>query len=276
MPNFRHGKNTTVLFKGFDMSPYFRSFTVRQQADVAETTAFKSTVKSFVAGVSDGELTLEGMFSGGVDEVDEEMNAIFGQETTDVVTIGPDSTMAEGNRVMGGPIYLATYGVRGGFAEMVSVNANFKASGGLMGGFSLSDPTRVHTATGATTPVGVGAANVFVPVDTGFPMVATGVTIGDIISNGGYGVLHVVDSTTAAGTFQVKIQTSTASGGTYTDLVSFTPTPINTENAEVIFIPAGTPMNQWARVAIVWQVPTTGTCKFHVNLARFTKDRKAV
>jgi hypothetical protein len=71
MPTFVHGKGTGVLLDEFDLSTYFNSADMSRTTDTAETTAFGSTSKSYIVGLSDGTLSLSGMFSQDADGSDE-------------------------------------------------------------------------------------------------------------------------------------------------------------------------------------------------------------
>jgi hypothetical protein len=57
-----HGSNTDVFVNGNVVSQYFNDMTLTQTRDKAETSAFKSLFKSYVAGLIDAVATLTGMF----------------------------------------------------------------------------------------------------------------------------------------------------------------------------------------------------------------------
>jgi len=57
-----HGANTDVLVNGNIVSQYFTDLTFTSSRDKAETSAFKSLFKSYVAGLIDPVVTLSGLF----------------------------------------------------------------------------------------------------------------------------------------------------------------------------------------------------------------------
>lgn len=70
-----HGSKTELFFNGFDVSTFFKSFGLALNRDKAETSAFKATTKSYVAGLSDATASLEGFFDGAADAADQLMQA---------------------------------------------------------------------------------------------------------------------------------------------------------------------------------------------------------
>ena len=99
MPTFVHGKGTEVLLDEFDLSSYFNSVDASRTTDTAETTSFGSTSKSYIVGLSDGTLSLSGMFAQDTDGSDEELSAILGSTTTPVLTVNLESGTI-GNRAV--------------------------------------------------------------------------------------------------------------------------------------------------------------------------------
>lgn len=76
--SFVHGKNTKVFYDEFDFSSYFDQANIAANADTAETTTFGKNSKTFIPGLKDATLALEGFFDGSADAVDEEFNSILG------------------------------------------------------------------------------------------------------------------------------------------------------------------------------------------------------
>lgn len=240
MPTFRHGKNFTVLIDTYDLSTMFKSATMNRTVDMAETTAFQSTVKTWVPGIPNGTMDLQGMFSGAAGEVDAVLSGVLGAAGPYVVSIGPDGSMDEARRIYTGNAHAATYGVQGSVSDMVSVTANFQATGGFQSGLSLSDPTTARTATFNGTAVDYDASDTV----------------------GGFGVLQVI-SNTLDNSAVVKIQTATTSGGSYSDLITFTTVGTGATAAELVSVAAGTTKNQFVRV----QLTTSGTGSIYLFAA---------
>lgn len=261
MPAFRHGSTTTVLFKQFDLSNQFREFNAQLQMDVADTTAFKSTVKTFVPGIIAGRLQLNGMFSAGsVSDVANAFETAYGVAVPPVITIGPDGDMAVGKRIISGIAHEASFAVQGSVTDMVATQAEFQATDGINSGFSLWDPTTNNAAPGNTTPVAASAS-----VDFGTALTAAQ-------SAGGYACLHVLTSTTAAGTYQVSVQDS-ADNNTFAPVtgfaVNFTSVGAGVLTSERIRIPVGIALRRYVKAYVTWQSGTTGAMKMQVGFVRF-------
>lgn len=59
---FVHGKDSYFKVASSDLSTYLNSITVSRSADTADTTAFSSGTRSYVAGLKDATITIAGMF----------------------------------------------------------------------------------------------------------------------------------------------------------------------------------------------------------------------
>lgn len=70
-----HGSKAEIFFNGFTVSTFFKSCTYAFNRDKAETTGFTATTKSYVGGLQDAMITLEGYFDGAADAVDQLMSA---------------------------------------------------------------------------------------------------------------------------------------------------------------------------------------------------------
>ena len=70
MPTFIHGKNTAVYIDEFDLTSYFTDVSITQENEVAETTAFGDTNKSYLLGLRAGTLSMSGMWSADTDGSD--------------------------------------------------------------------------------------------------------------------------------------------------------------------------------------------------------------
>lgn len=75
---FGHGKNVDVYCNGYDLTTYLSSISTPATAGVAETSTFRATSKTFVAGLKDATLSAEGFFDGSADAVDEVLSAALG------------------------------------------------------------------------------------------------------------------------------------------------------------------------------------------------------
>lgn len=59
---FVHGKDSYFKVASSDLSTYLNNITVSRSADTADTTAFSSSTRSYVAGLKDATISLTGMF----------------------------------------------------------------------------------------------------------------------------------------------------------------------------------------------------------------------
>lgn len=64
-----HGSKAEIFFNGVVVTTFFKSCTFSFNRDKAETSAFRSTTKSYVAGLNDTMNTLEGYFDVPPDEL---------------------------------------------------------------------------------------------------------------------------------------------------------------------------------------------------------------
>lgn len=70
-----HGSKTEVFFNGFAVSTYFKTCSYAFNRDKAETSGFTATTKSYVGGLQDATVNLDGYFDGAADAIDQLMSA---------------------------------------------------------------------------------------------------------------------------------------------------------------------------------------------------------
>jgi hypothetical protein len=239
MPTFRHGKNTVVLANGYNVSTWFKEATTNINVDTAETTAFGSSAKTYLASMEDGTLSLKGMFDGTTSAVDDIFTALITASTNPVITVAMDGATVGSNAHIVGAIE-TSYEVSSPVADIVSVSADFQADGGLDSGKLLTVNTTIATA---TTTLGTAVDN------------------GAATSNGGAGHVHVTANTRSA-TTTLKIQHST-DNSTWVDLVTFTGVLTNITSGERIVVAAGTTVNRYLRSNIT----TSGSGSITTSIA---------
>lgn len=191
-----HGVNTQVFFKQFNLTSHFRDFTVERGSDVADSSAFGDSSKEYFAGLRDGTISLGGLFDGAADAVDEEIAAVLAAATAPILSIVPGGTGTIGNRGMSAQAHATSYGVNGSIGDMVSVSAEFQATGGIDNGVVLHGNT-AETGTVNGTSVDNGAAS----------------------TNGYAAYLHVIAANVT--TVTIKVQHST-DNAIWADLATFT------------------------------------------------------
>ncbi|CAB4176409.1 hypothetical protein UFOVP978_30 [uncultured Caudovirales phage] len=146
---FVHGKNARVLLNGADASYWLRSVQWNQQSDVAETTAFGTTAKTYLSGMSGFTMGMGGMFEDtattGFDAV---VSPLLGSGTLNNVAMAPNGfTIGRPAWAVSGAI--TSYDVQGGVGDIVQASVNVQGSDRVSRGVSLRDNTATSVA--ATT-----------------------------------------------------------------------------------------------------------------------------
>ncbi len=62
MPTFSHGKDAVVLLDNTNLSTTLSDVSVSLTSDVAETSTFSTSSKTYIAGLKDGTATASGYF----------------------------------------------------------------------------------------------------------------------------------------------------------------------------------------------------------------------
>ncbi len=139
MPTFRHGKNTVVKIAAIgapgtvvDLSNVFREFNLPRDIDSAETTAFQSTVKTWVIGIPGATLTGGGMFDA---TADAQLAAACGFETPLAWQYGPEGSntgrvrYSQAGTTVG--LLITAYEINAAVADMVGFTFSAVISGAL-------------------------------------------------------------------------------------------------------------------------------------------------
>lgn len=193
---FVHGKNTSVLYNGSDLSSYFNDASMSQDVETAETTAFGDSAKTYITGLKDGTMSMSGMFDGQTDAIDAVLTSTLGATAADVATVVPAGLSSTGVATFSAEVRETSYEVSSPVSDVVAANLEVQATGGIDRGVLLAgDSTLSASAT------------------------SSAVNNGSSTSNGGVGYLHVTANTRdGASTFKVQ---DSADGVTYADLVTF-------------------------------------------------------
>lgn len=245
MPTFRHGKNTVVLFDKYDLTTYFNSVTTSAMAEAVETTTFGSANKTYAIGLKDGTISLEGLWAGDADGVDEVLQAAIANDSKKIITVATEGATV-GRRAKLLNTDDTSYEIASAVADMVSITAEAQASGtvgGFDGGVLLAASQTVSSATANTSVDNTTSS-----------------------ANGGVAHLHVTGNT-RNGAATIKIQHS-ANNSTWADLVIFTNTVASTTTSERIEVAAGTTVNRYVRANITAIAGSTGSVTITVGFAR--------
>ena len=196
MPTFAHGKNVNVFVNEYDFSTFFNDVSATSTVETSETSAFGSSAKTYIVGLTDGTVSLSGMFDGTATGTDVVFSAVLGSTTKQNVIVAP-SGHSNGASAIVLEADDTSYEVSGAVADVVQTSAEFQSSDGVEHGKILSSGSAI-SATGNGTSVDNTTSS----------------------ANGGVGFLSV-PTNTRNGNITVKVQQS-ADNSTFTDLITFT------------------------------------------------------
>lgn len=241
MPTFVHGKNVGVNLGEYNLTPYFNSASQSQTIGTAESTAFGSADRTYVVGMKEGSVSLEGMFDGTATAVDEVLNNILGSATGSTMTVLHGGTTVGRTCVVLVPNE-TSYEVTSPVDDIVATSAEFQANNQIETGVVLAGNLLV-----STTSTGSAVDN------------------GASTSNGGVAHLHVT-ANTRNGTTVAKVQHS-ADNSTWADLVTFTTVSTASTTSERTVVATATTVNRYLR-ALITPSGSTGSLTVTVAFAR--------
>ena len=195
MPTFTHGKDAVVLFHKTNLSETLTDVSYSVTADVAETSTFSSSSKTYVAGLKDGTVTLSGYFEANSPDSDNEFLSRLGSGDTEF-SIAPIG-YTRGNPVNFAEEVMTSYDRSADIGSVVAVSVALQFDGDGYSGKSMVAPT-TFTSTSTETSVDFGAAG----------------------TNGGAAILHVTAASGSSPTLDAKIQTST-DNVSFSDYITF-------------------------------------------------------
>ena len=250
MPTFIHGKNTAVYIDEFDLTSYFTDVSITQENEVAETTAFGDTNKSYLLGLRAGTLSMSGMWSADTDGSDEELQALLGNATTPLLTV------REGAAAIGGSAVIAqanetSYAISSPVADVHTVSADFECTPNQVSNLTFALAGGVQLTAGAS--IAHGSLGNLSSVDNSASS-----------ANGGAATLHI-PANTVNGNTTIKVQHS-ANDSTWADLISFTVVGASTKTSEIKAV-SGT-VNRYLR-ATASTAGSSGSITFMIAFARF-------
>ena len=250
MPTFIHGKNTAVYIDEFDLTSYFTDSSVTINNDVAETTAYGDTNKTYLLGIRSGTLSLSGMWSADTDGSDEERQALLGNATTPILTIR-EGAAAIGSRAIIAQANETSYAITNPVADIATISADFECTPNQVSNLTFALAGGVQLTAGAS--IAHGSLGALSSVDNAASS-----------ANGGAGTLHV-PTNTVNGNTTIKIQHS-ANNASWADLISFTVIGASTKTSELKAV-SGT-VNRYLR-ATASTAGSSGSITFMVAFARF-------
>jgi len=132
MPSFRHGKASVFKVDNnagslTDISTVLTDVSFPQSVETAETTAFGSSAKSYIVGLTDGTISISGNFD---KTVDIHLAAIVGKTDSVSFEYGPEGSTATYAKYTG-ECFLTSYEKSGGVGDVVKFSAEFQVTGAI-------------------------------------------------------------------------------------------------------------------------------------------------
>lgn len=196
---FINSNNTTILHGALPLAAYLRSVTPSANVDMLDVTSLADTSKSYIAGLEEFTLNIDGMFDNatGAGTLWDTITGQLGGSTPVATSIAPTG-FASGNSVWLIPALTANYEPSSAVADVVNFSASFNAGQSANIGVSLLDLAAL-TATGNGSSVDNSAAT----------------------SNGYVAHLHVTAVSGTTPSMTMLIQHST-NNSTWSTLATFT------------------------------------------------------
>lgn len=135
MPTFRHGKSTVFKVDNSggtltDISNTLTDVSFPQTVDTAETSAFGSSAKSYVVGLTDSTFSVSGNFDA---TVDAHLAGILGQASSVSFEYGPEGSTSTFVKYTG-ECLLTGYEKSGAIGGVVTYSAEFQVTGSVTRG----------------------------------------------------------------------------------------------------------------------------------------------
>ena len=235
---FQSGKDTVVMFNQNNLSTYMNSVDNSRTADVAETTSFSASAKTYLVGENDATISLSGLYDATADAIVQPL--LSGGTQFDYVQGQTDLTTSA--RCTFGIANITNYGVSSPVGDVVATSLDLQATGGFFSGVVVI--ASAFTATGVQGSV----------IDNGALTSSVG---------GGFIIVSSVSGTSP--TAVVKIQHS-ADNSTYADLITFT--LANSATSEIKTIAKGTTINRYIRISNTIGGSSTPTVNATVGFGR--------
>lgn len=134
MPTFRHGKNTYFALGSqatpstlVDISTYLKDVQFPRPVDVAETSAFGTTAKTYVVGLYSSSFSFNGQYDA---TLDTQLAALLGFETAISFAYGPGGNTS-GYTKYTGTCYITSYDIQSGVGDIVAISVQAQVTGAV-------------------------------------------------------------------------------------------------------------------------------------------------
>jgi hypothetical protein len=191
-----HGRSADVFGNGYVLSSYLNSCAVSGSREAAETTTFGKNSKTYIPGLKDTSWSIEGLYDGDIDAIDQILWAALENGTTGLFSYFPMGEGALGRLAYTMDTIESSYEITTDVGDVAQISAELAAGefGRFYRGRVLS-PMSVKAAGGNSSSIDNTAQT----------------------TNGGALVVHA----TAASTLVVKLQDS-ADNSTFADVAGGT------------------------------------------------------
>jgi hypothetical protein len=132
MPTFRHGKSTSFKVDNAagtltDISTSLTDVSFPRSVETAETTAFGSSAKTYIVGLSDSTVSVSGNFDA---TVDAHLAGVLGQSATLSFEYGPEGSTA-GQVKYTGEAIMTSYEKSGAVGDVVTFSSELQVTGAV-------------------------------------------------------------------------------------------------------------------------------------------------
>jgi len=231
-----HGKLTRVYINGYDLTGFFRKAGIEIVRETAVATPFNVEDKVYLAGQKDATLSLEGMFDGAVDGVEQVLHTALDTDPTTIVVCSQGD--AVGRVAHGMQTLQEKFAVDASKDDVVTLANELKPITG-------ADRLLIHHALSSEVATGNG----------------TGIDNGAQTTSGGVGYLHVPDIA-GISNLAVVVQDS-ADASSWATILTFT--GVTADRAAQRVAITGT-VRRHTRA--IWTFTGTGSAQFFVGFGR--------
>lgn len=122
-----HGKNTDAYVNGYVLSTYFKSMNFSATKELADVTTFKKNSKVYVPGLQDATLSMDGIYDGVADAVDQVLKAAIDSDLGSIVSYMPEGDLF-GKKSFSINSHQSGYEVNSDIGDVSQVTAEFQGN----------------------------------------------------------------------------------------------------------------------------------------------------
>lgn len=140
---FVHGSKAKIYLNGYNMSPYLRNVQAPFTVDTAETSTFGNLYKTYVPGLEDGSISVDGIYDGAANAVDQVFEAAMSGTGEDIFTLCIQGDNTRGQPGFGFSATTTNYQVTAGIGDVSQVTLQAQNNMGLERGIILQNLSQV-------------------------------------------------------------------------------------------------------------------------------------